>query len=146
MYIIDSITSKCNYEENVVVSTFYVTNLDNEDEHFFKETPFDKSQEEIDKLKCTWSLTTLSHATEVSPGDLYKLLGDSFKRCYVRPLVVTIHYDRKNKAIVTSHAIEVSLTDTFEHCEHFNVFNESPLPESFLQKLEMESIVGYKPF
>ena len=146
MYRISQISNFFNYDENVVVTTIYAPN-DN-DEMVSKSIAFDKTQEEMDLFVKPWSLTTLSINTDIPQDELKKNFGQSFKRAYVRFIKNNLFYNYDSKLLTIDSCVEVCLDSSFvpDKTLHFHLHSDSPLPESedFVKSMQLPNLVGYK--
>lgn len=145
MYQLERINSLYNYDENVIVTEMFIHDVDNVDDVFKKRFANDKSISEMKALNTKWSLTTLSIFTGKTSEDLIKLFGQSFKRCYVRPLSTALCFNVVTMSIETTSAVEISLNSRFANSHLFTISNETPLTEEFLKNLQNTSKVGYDP-
>lgn len=145
MYQLERINSIYNYDENVIVTEMFIHDVDNVDDVFKKRFANDKSSTEMKALTAKWSLTTLSIFIGKSPEDLVKQFGQSFKRCYVRPLSTALCFNVLKMSIETSSVVEISLNSRFANSHLFTISNETPLTEDFLKNLQNSSKVGYDP-
>lgn len=144
MYKISQVSNYFNYEENVVVSTIYSHN--DSDELVSKSMAFDKTPDEMENLVKTWSLTTLSINTDISPNSLIKRFGENFKHVQVRYINNRLVYDYDSKLLTIDSLIEVSLDSSFANPKRFDLHSVSPLPESkdFEKAMFLPNLVGYK--
>ena len=145
MYQLQQINSIYNYGENVIVTEMFIHDVDNVDDVFKKRFANDKSSAEMKSLSAKWSLTTLSIFTGKTPEDLVKQFGQSFKRCYVRPMTTMLVFDTSEMSIKTTSTLEISLNSRFANSHLFTISNETPLTEEFLKNLQNSSKVGYDP-
>lgn len=145
MYQLERIYTTYDYEESVIVTEMFIHDVEKVDDVFKKRFANDKSSAEMKALSAKWSLTTLSIFTGKTPEDLVKLFGQSFKRCYVRPLSTAVGFNVVTMSIVTTSCVEVSLNSRFANSHLFHINNESPLTDEFLKSLENPSKVGYTP-
>ena len=136
MYQLERINTVYNYDECVITSEMFIHDVENVDEVFKKRFPKDKSSAEMKALATKWSLTTLSIFTGKSPEDLLKQFGESFKRCYVRPLSTAVAFNVVTMSIETTSVVEISLNSRFANSHSFTIFNESPLTDEFLKNLQ----------
>ena len=102
--------------------------------------------EEMDKFISAFSLTSLCVAADMSADDVIAQVGESFKRCLVRPTGSLVLYNVADMVIKTRLYVEVSLKPGFEKVSFFTFANESPLTTEFLKQLQFDNMAGYKPF
>lgn len=145
MYQLERINSLYNYDENVIVTEMFIFDVDNVDDVFKKRFANDKSTAEMKAVTTKWSLTTLSIFTGKTPEDLKKQFGQSFKRCYVRPLSTALCFNVVTMSIETTSSVEISLNSRFANSHLFTISNETPLTEEFIKNLQNPSKVGYDP-
>lgn len=143
MFYINQVIASFNYDENVVTTTFFVRDMDDESTLYTKVVPMDKTDEQMQSYTKTWSLTTLSISTGVDVPDLINKFGKSFKRCYVRFKSNNVFHDYHKKEIRTDGKILVSLDADFSAPLEFHLHNDSPMPEDFMKTLELNSVVGF---
>lgn len=143
MYKIHQISNYFNYDENVVVTTFYSRD---DSALVAKSISSDKTSEQMENLVKTWSLTTLSINTDISPASLIDRFGESFKHSYVRFINNRVKYDFDSKLLTIDSLIEASLDSSFANSQLFDLHSESPLPESeeFEKSLQLPNLAGYK--
>lgn len=143
MFYINQVIASFNYDENVVTTTFFVRDMDDESTLYTKVIPMDKTDEQMLSYTKTWSLTTLSISTGVDVPDLINKFGKSFKRCYVRFKSNNVFHDYHKKEIRTDGIILVSLDSDFSAPLEFHLHNVSPMPVDFMKTLELNSVVGF---
>ena len=143
MFYINQVIASFNYDENVVTTTFFVRDMDDESALYTKVIPMDKTDEQMQSYTKTWSLTTLSISTGVDVPDLITKFGKSFKRCFVRFKSNNVYHDIHKKEILTDGKILVSLDSDFTAPLEFHLHNESPMPEDFMNNIELNSVVGF---
>lgn len=143
MFYINQVIASFNYEENVVTTTFFVRDMDDESSLYTKVIPMDKSDEQMQNFTKTWSLTTLSISTGIDTTDLTTKFGKSFKRCYVRFKSNNVFHDIHKKEIRTDAKIMVSLEADFSHTLEFHLHNDSPMGDDFMKTLELNSVIGF---
>lgn len=143
MFYINQVIASFNYEENVVTTTFFVRDLDDESCLYTKVIPMDKTDEQMQNYTKTWSLTTLSISTGIDSTDLITKFGKPFKRAFIRFKSNNVFHDTHNKVIRTDAKIMVSLNDDFSHALEFHMHNDSPMPDDFMKTLELNSVVGF---
>lgn len=146
MFYINQVIASFNYDENVVTTTFFVRDMDDESSLYTKVIPMDKTDEQMQSYTKTWSLTTLSISTGVDVTDLTNKFGKSFKRCFVRFKSNNVLHDIHKKEIRTDGKILVSLDADFSAPLEFHLHNDSPMPEDFINSLELNSVVGFTKF
>ena len=71
MFYINQVIASFNYDENVVTTTFFVRDMDDESALYTKVIPMDKSDEQMQSYTKTWSLTTLSISTAIFSSKSY---------------------------------------------------------------------------
>ena len=143
MFYINQVIASFNYDENVVTTTFFVRDMDDESSLYTKVIPMDKTDEQMQSYTKTWSLTTLSIYTGVDVSDLTTKFGKSFKHCCVRFIANNVYHDIHNKEIRTDGKILVSLDTDFSSSLEFHIHNETSMPEDFMKQLELTSVVGF---
>lgn len=144
MYRINQIFTQYNYDENVVVTSFYTQN--EKGEKFRKQISSDKTPEQMVDLAKTWSLTTLSINTDISVDELKARFGHSFKNCLVRYLTISLSYDYKKKIVFIDSLIEANTGEPNSKPQYFDLHSECPMPDddSFEKNLQLPNLVGYK--
>lgn len=143
MYYIQQVIAAYNYDENVVTTTLFARDMDDENVIYTKIVPTDKTAEQMQSFIKPWSLTTLSITTGIDTSELISQFGKSFKRCFVRFKANSVFYDIKQKMIRANGKITVSLEPDFSSPLVFNIHNESSMPEDFMKQLELTSVVGF---
>ena len=144
MYRINQICTHYDYDENVIVTSFYTQN--EKGEKFCKQISFDKTPEQMVDLAKTWSLTTLSINTDIPANELKARFGHSFKKCLVEFVNTRLSYDFKNKIVVIDSLIEAKTGEPNSKPQLFDIHSESPMPDddSFEKNLQLPNLVGYK--
>ena len=143
MYYIHQVIASYNYDEDVVTTTLFARDMDEDNVIYTKIVPTDKTDEQMQSFIKTWSLTTLSISTGIDTTELISQFGKSFKRCFVRFKANSVFYDIKQKLIRANGKISVSLDSDFSSPLEFHLHNESSMPEDFMKQLELTSVVGY---
>lgn len=143
MYYIQQVIAAYNYDEDVVTTTLFARDMDDENVIYTKIVPTDKTEDQMQSFIKSWSLTTLSITTGIDTTELISQFGKSFKRCYVRFKANSVFYDLKQKMIRANGKLTVSLDSDFSSSLEFHIHNESSMPEDFMKQLELLSVVGF---